>query len=218
MDDASLAAELTDLRQQHAEGELSSADYGRLRERLVLRAAVAEEKEASSSTSMPAWRWLAGVLVGVALVVAALVPAVRERGPGGSITGNDAIEEDAATAAEQWRAGDKAWEEGRLSVAIDRYRRAVAILPDRPELRTRLGLALGDSGRLSEAIKELRMAVRADPDLPITRVYLGGLLARSGRPDEAARQWRHYLKLAPDSEAAPAVRRSLRRLQRNERR
>ena len=183
MDDATLARELRDLREQLHEGELDTADYARLRERLALRAA-AEHTTPQSPAPRFAWRWGLAVIVAAAVVSAALLPAVRERTPGAGITGNDAID--------------------------------AIILPDRPELRTQLGLALAETGRLPEAVRELRMAVRTDPRLPSTRVYLGGVLLRAGRPDEAAAQLRRYLRLAPDGETATIVRRSLRNLRRSE--
>lgn len=216
MDDATLARELRDLREQLHEGELDTADYARLRERLALRAA-AEHTTPQSPAPRFAWRWGLAVIVAAAVVSAALLPAVRERTPGAGITGNDAIDANPTAAAlNQWRAADRSWRAGRRSEAVRGYREAAIILPDRPELRTQLGLALAETGRLPEAVRELRMAVRTDPRLPSTRVYLGGVLLRAGRPDEAAAQWRRYLRLAPDGETATIVRRSLRNLRRSE--
>lgn len=125
--------------------------------------------------------------MGAALIIAALVPAVRERASDGGIIGNDAVEADAATAAEQWRAGDRASGERRKPEAINRCRRAVAFCPtDRSCGRAWVSPSAKAAGAGSD--RGTAISGSADPDLPITRIYLGGLLVRDGRPGKAATQ------------------------------
>lgn len=228
MDNATLARELRDLREQFDAGDLSERDYDHLRERLALRTAAAATATGTTgdASGMPAtsrsrrsqFRMVAAMALSVVVVLAALLPAIRERGPDGGITGNDSIEIDPTQAGlERVAAAQRAWRAGRRTEAIRHYRQATAILPHEPQLRTEFGVALAETGRLKEAEEQLRAAIRMDAQLPLARVYLGGVLLRLGRGDAAAAQWRRYLELAPDGEPADAVRRRLRELRRRQR-
>lgn len=213
MDDRALSREIDGLREQLRAGELSGEDYALLRERLVLRAAAPD-------TSVGAARgrrrgdgtlWAAGGLVAVAIVLAALVPAIRDRGPDDYSTGNDFAEvrSQLDSGAREWRAAERALAAGDREQAVRRYRLAVAFLPERGDVRARFGFTLAQTGRRAEALRQLRLAVRTAPRLPDARLYLGAVLARAGRRNEAERHWRRYLALAPDSPSAAVVRREL---------
>ena len=213
MEDRTLTREIDGLREQLQAGELSSEDYALLRERLVLRAAAPE----SSAGAGPGRRrgqgalWAAGGLVAVAIVLAALVPAIRDRGPGDYSTGNDFGEARSQldSGVREWRAAERARAAGDRRQAVRRYRLAVAFLPERGDVRAQFGFTLAQTGRRTEALRQLRLAVRAAPRLPEARLYLGAVLAQAGRREDAARHWRRYLALAPDGPSAAVVRREL---------
>jgi len=62
--------------------------------------------------------------------------------------------------------GQILFESGKVSRAIEPYRRAVALLPDEPLLRVSLGqaiVALEDKALMPEAIKNLEVSLRKDP-------------------------------------------------------
>lgn len=208
IDEDALARELAGLREQLEDGELGAGDYARLRERVVLRAAA--DPEAAGSSTGSGWRWAAGGALGAAVVVAALVPALRERGAGDFGTGNDfGAREQLDSGSAEWRAAERALAAGDRAEAVRRYRLAVAFLPERADLRARFGFALARSGRRNEALEQLRLAVRAAPRLPDARLYLGAVLMQAAKKREARVQWRRYLELAPRGESAALVRRLL---------
>lgn len=207
--------ELVDLREDLAAGELSTADYEFLRERLAARMAVGTPSAGQGGERTPnRWRWPLAGLVAAAVIVATLVPALRDRGAGSFSTGNDFSAgqgmTDSGNAA--WRDADRAAASGDFQRAVSRYRVAVAFMPQQPELRARFGFALAQAKRTAEAGQQLRLAVRAQPRLPDARLYLGAVLMARGRRQEAARQWRTYLALQPRGPGAQLVRRTLRRL------
>lgn len=204
--------ELVDLRQDLAAGELSPGDYEFLRDRLAARVALAPSADGRRSPANR-WRWPLGGLIAAVVIVATLVPALRDRSPGGFGTGNDFSDRgmtDSGSVA--WRDAERAAAAGDVRRAVSRYRVAVAFLPEVPELRARFGFALAQAKRTAEAEEQLRLAVRAKPQLPDARLYLGAVLMARGRRQEAARQWRAYLALQPRGADAALVRRTLRRL------
>lgn len=206
--------ELAELREDHAAGELSTRDYQFLRERLAARMALRNSGPGQSGDRASGrWRWPLAGLVAAAVIVATLVPAVRQRSAGSFGTGNDqSAPQTIDPGASAWRGAERATASGDLRRAVARYRVAVAFLPDQPELRARFGFALAQSGRLAEARRQLEMSVRGQPRLADARLYLGAVLLRAGQPRAARRQWRTFLKLAPRGRDAGLVRRTLRRL------
>lgn len=214
MRDEALARELAGLEEQLAEGELAPPEYEFLRERLAARAAGVETAEAERGIqprrSLRAWRWPVAGLLAAALIVATLVPALRQRGPGDFSSGNDFASAPAAPpGVAEWRAAEAAMEAGDARRAVANYRDALAFFPDRADLRARFGFALALAGQPTEALHELRRAVGAAPALPSVRLYLGAVLLRAGEREEAVVHWRRYLALEPRGEAAALVRRAL---------
>lgn len=203
-----LDAELEDLDAQLAEGELEPDDYELLRSRRLRQPPDAPVRRA------PRWRRpLAGVAVAV-VIVATLVPALRQRGANDFSTGNDfAAGQPLPAGVSEWRAAEAAVEAGRLRPALERYRLAVAFEPEIAALRARYGFALAQAGRSRAALAQLRRAVKADPGLADARLYLGAVLLKVGEREEGAREWRRFLELAPRGEAAALVRRQLRTLE-----
>lgn len=200
-----VAAELDDLDEQLAEGELAPADYELLRARRL------RPRHAGSAQRSPTrWRWpLAGAAAG-AVIVVTLVPALRARGATDFSTGNDfAAAQAIPVGVREWRTAEAALRAGNTKRALERYRLAVAFEPELATLRARYGFALAQAGRSSDALAQLRRAVERDPQLADARLYLGAVLLRAGRRDEAIRQWRRFLELEPQGEGAKLVRREL---------
>lgn len=199
-----LEAELQDLDAQLAEGELEPDDYELLRSRRLRQRPDAPVRRA------PRWRRpLAGVAVGV-VIVATLVPALRQRGANDFSSGNDfAASQPLPAGVSEWKAAEAAVEAGRLKPALERYRLAIAFEPEIAALRARYGFALAQAGRSRAALAQLRRAVKLDPGLADARLYLGAVLVKVGEREEGARQWQRFLELAPKGEAAALVRRQL---------
>lgn len=209
MTEQMLTRELAALREQLDEGELDAAAYGDLRQRLILRAAAGADLQ--SRRAPTGWRWAVGGIVAALLVVAALVPALRERGPGDFSSGNDfaPASEELGSGEREWLAAERALDAGDTGAAVRRFRLAVAFLPDRADLRARFGFVLAQAGRPSEALRQLRLAMRSAPRLPAVRLYLGAVLVQTGRQRAGARQLRRYLALEPEGEASALARRLL---------
>lgn len=203
-----LARELRDLDEQLATGDLDPADHLLLRTRVLARASVWAAP--SRRPRAHPWRWPAAGLAAAVLIVATLVPALRQRGPGDFGTGNDfGGSQGESVWLTQWRAAERAANAGRRQEAMRRYRLAVAFAPDLAELRARYGFALASAGRTDEAVAQLRRAVREEPSLPVARLYLGAVLLKQGDRAAALVEWRRYLQLEPRGEAATLVRRAL---------
>lgn len=208
-----LTRELAGLREDLQAGEIDAQDYALMRDRLAARVALADGG-AGSAGQRRRWLWpLTGGLA-AAVVAAALVPALRQREPGGFFTGNDfsAANRTGDSGAGEWTAAERALAAGDVGEAITRYRIAVAFLSERADLRARFGFALARNGRVSEAIDQLRRAVRTDPKLAAARLYLGAVLLRDGQRSAGRQEWRRFLELQPTGADAALVRRTLRRL------
>lgn len=206
-DPGTLARDIVELQEQLDAGELTARDHALLRERAVLRAAAPACARTSRSASGAAWA--VGGLVVALLVAIALVPAVRDRGPGDYGTGNDFSESRGRMGGgiAEWTAAERALGRGDVAGALRRYRLAVAFLPERADLRSRFGFALAQTGRTVEAVEQLKLAERSAPTLPEAHLYLGVVLTRAQRRRAAVPHLRRYLRLAPRGTAAPLARR-----------
>ena len=206
--------ELRSLREDLASGEIGTEEYERtcegIAERLAGSALLAAPQAAATNRSR---RWVAAGLVAGAIVVAALPGAVRQRGANDYPTGNDSVaaESTVRSGMEEWQAAERRRAAGDEAAAVAHYRRAVALMPERVELRARFGLALAEAGGFEEALAQLRLAVRSAPRDPDGRLYLGAVLFGEGRLRDAARQWRRFLELKPRGASARLVRRTLAR-------
>jgi len=92
--------------------------------------------------------------------------------------------------------------EGRLSEAIDCYRRVLAADSTAYRAFNNLGVALEAQGCFAEAIAAYRCALEIQPALPALYYNLGHALQAQGCPEEAVDCYRQVLNLQPDHVAA----------------
>jgi tetratricopeptide (TPR) repeat protein len=213
VDDVAAARSLAALRDDLESGDIEARDYEALRERLAASLMLREEAP-PAAPARRAWTWPVGGAIAAAAVAAALVPAIRDRGPGEFPTGNDfsAAAGAAAPGSAEWAAAERALRSGDAGAAVRSYRMAVGFLPRRADLRARFGFALAQAGRRREALDQLRRAARTAPRLADARLYLGAVLLSVDRPRAAAREWRRFLALKPDGPDARLVRHALARM------
>lgn len=209
-----VARELYGLQEDLRSGDIDRDAYDRSRERLAARLAATETPSATRERARWRWRWPAAGVLTAALIAIALIPAVRQRGPADSPTGNDfgAQATVARQAVADVRAAERALNSGDAAGGVSRYRRALAIFPERTDLRARFGLALLRAGRVRESLTQLQLSASRAPRTPTIRLYLGAALVIAGRRDEAAAQWRRFLDLTPSARDRAVVRRQLRDL------
>ena len=84
--------------------------------------------------------------------------------------------------------------QGRLSAAIESYRRVLRLKPDLLQAHNNLGVALKAAGRLDEAAASYRRAIALDAGYAAAHANLGAVLAQQGDPRQslvhALRAWR----------------------------
>lgn len=100
-------------------------------------------------------------------------------------------------------------EEGDAALAIEEYREALRIAPDRPAIRKRLAYLLLEEGRREEALREMESARAGLPHDAAIRNDLALLLLEEGKADDALLLLREAVRLDPNLESA---RRNLDRL------
>jgi Tetratricopeptide repeat len=108
-------------------------------------------------------------------------------------------------------AGERHYESGSFTAAIEEFSRAVSIRPSAPAL-VGLARALYDANRSREALAELERAVVLDPRYAPAHLLLGEIHQGDGRTKQARADYERFLALEPDGEQARAVRAILARL------
>lgn len=100
--------------------------------------------------------------------------------------------------------GNQAYERSDYDAALEAYRRAGAIAPQRPEPHVNAGLALHQLERYEEAAMETARALPVDDPLQAARVHynLGNHYFRLGRFPEALDSYRDALLFNPDDRDA----------------
>jgi tetratricopeptide (TPR) repeat protein len=88
---------------------------------------------------------------------------------------------------------------GRLAIAEERFRQALAFDPKHADSLHLLGLIHSQANDLDPAIEFIVEAIRSDPNVPDYFSNLGILLGRQGKLEEALKSYDLALKLKPDS-------------------
>jgi tetratricopeptide (TPR) repeat protein len=92
--------------------------------------------------------------------------------------------------------------QGKPDLAIDLYRRALAIDPNYAEAHYNWGTALKDQGREVEAAEKYRQAIRLRPTMADAHYNLGTVLQQLGQLRPAAAAYQEAIRLRPDLELA----------------
>lgn len=87
----------------------------------------------------------------------------------------------------------------RLPEALELIRKAVALMPDDPQITDSLGWVYYRMGDMDNALKYLREAYSAKPDVEVA-AHLGEVLWTSGARDEALKVWREASGREPKNE------------------
>lgn len=91
--------------------------------------------------------------------------------------------------------------------AIHELEKAVALCPNFPDLRTKLGVQYRDAGDRVRALEQFEQAKRDNPDYLQARLMLGVLHLSSGNHDEAQREFDAVLDRDPGNTGARMYRR-----------
>jgi len=93
--------------------------------------------------------------------------------------------------------GDRALRRGDLSSAVEAFRRAAALAPDRRAIRQKLGTALALTGDVSEAIAIYQGLLDEDPNFAEAHYSLGALLLGNGQPSLAIERFAAAVRADP---------------------
>jgi tetratricopeptide (TPR) repeat protein len=94
---------------------------------------------------------------------------------------------------------------GDVIGAIDNYKAALEILPDRVDALSNLGAAYVQLGQYDKAIAQYQAALKADPLNTAVRLNLGLAFYKSAQLDEAIPQLRRVLAADPESRSGHLV-------------
>jgi tetratricopeptide (TPR) repeat protein len=94
---------------------------------------------------------------------------------------------------------------GDVLGAIDTYKAALTILPDRPEALTNLGAAHVKLGQYDDAIQQYEAALKSDPMNTAARLNLALAYYKSARPSEAIPQLKRVVASDPEARSAYLV-------------
>lgn len=89
-------------------------------------------------------------------------------------------------------------QQDRCEAALAPLERAVALCPDKADLRSNLGIALLDLDRTGEALACFRKAVQLCPSSATAHGNLGNALLAQGRLEESIASYRRALAIKPD--------------------
>ena len=95
------------------------------------------------------------------------------------------------------RRGSRALGAGRHAEAAAAFRAGLALAPDDPTLRHRLGVALSMAGDTRGAVAQFESALAVAPDFADAHFSLGELLARDGRYGEAIARYEAAVRSRP---------------------
>ncbi len=92
---------------------------------------------------------------------------------------------------------------GRKDLAMEDYRAAMKIDPERIEAHNNLANLLDDTGRTNEALAEYQEALNLNPKYVAAHNNLGTMYVEMGRFDEAMKQYQESAQLDPNEWHAP---------------
>lgn len=96
-----------------------------------------------------------------------------------------------------YRTGTSAYRAGDYSGAAEKFRAALALVPENGSWHNSLGLALAGMGRVDDAEGEYQKAIAADPNLAEAYYNLGGAYQQRGELDKAQSAYKGALALEP---------------------
>ncbi len=94
--------------------------------------------------------------------------------------------------------GVRALDSGDFKTAAEHFRKGVALAPDNPSIRHKLGTALSLMGDTNGAFDQFQETVRRSPDFAQAHYSLGVLLAINGRMLEAIDRFTTAVRYQPD--------------------
>jgi hypothetical protein len=103
---------------------------------------------------------------------------------------------------------DMEFDSRHFDKAIDYYRRALALDPTNPDVRTDDAAALHESGHDIDALAQLDTVLKERPDFHAALFDRGIVLQAIGRRADATADFRHYLKVVPHDDARAAAART----------
>src|SRR5437016_13732239 len=90
--------------------------------------------------------------------------------------------------------GGRELESGNWSAAAEDFRKGLALNPDDPSLRHRLGTALYQLGDAAGAVEQFREAIRTSPEFAKAHFSLGVVMEAESRHREAIESFSNALK------------------------
>jgi lipoprotein NlpI len=109
--------------------------------------------------------------------------------------------------------GNMEFDAQKFDKAADLYRRALALDPTNPDVRTDYATALHQSGHDLDALKDLNVVLEQRPDFPTALFNRGIVLQAIGRRTDATADFKHFLKVVgPNNPRAADARAALQQL------
>jgi tetratricopeptide (TPR) repeat protein len=93
--------------------------------------------------------------------------------------------------------GDRALAAGQPAAAVDAFKQAQALAPDRRALKQKLATALALTGDVGAAVAMYQELLAQDPDFPEAHYSLGALFVGSGQPALAVEQFAAAVRADP---------------------
>jgi tetratricopeptide (TPR) repeat protein len=107
---------------------------------------------------------------------------------------------------------DLYFDAGKFDQALPYYRRALALDPSNPDVRTDEATALHQTGHDLEALRELDTVLRTRPGFPQALYNRGIVLRAIGRRSDAVATFKKFVEAAPQDPRAEDARANLREL------
>ncbi|MEW6412301.1 MAG: tetratricopeptide repeat protein [Candidatus Zixiibacteriota bacterium] len=98
--------------------------------------------------------------------------------------------------------GNQLMDQGNFPIAAEAYKRALAIDPRDPNVRTDFGACLHGMGLQRRAIEEFHRVLTEHPEHAIANFNLGIVFYNTKTLDSARYYWKEYLRIEPDGQAA----------------